>query len=302
MNKTLTLAAATAITGLLALASPARAQTLVTAFQPYTVTPAPGVWFQSDVRPGGTASIVNLTGVGGNLENAQPLPRGAALLTTNFTNAAKAEVAVVNNYGVVNNILPNLIVGFSWHKATNPLPGANQLAAPSLKLTFYNPVCSDPASGGDCYITFVWEAYLDRHAPVPPADTWTREDFDADIGGWWTTGGFGTPPGNGGCGAVPCPTLREWSSVLSSDFGRATLVAISVGVGTNNQGQIGYFDDVIIAGTRANAIYDFEPPFASVKECVTTLIAENCSALSGKARVNCNHEQQLRCFDLYNIK
>ena len=83
--------AATAMVGLLALAPPALALTKVTSFAPFTFTPSAGVWFENDVRIGGTASTVDLTGFPGDLENNQPLPVGAAKLTTDFTNLAKAE-------------------------------------------------------------------------------------------------------------------------------------------------------------------------------------------------------------------
>lgn len=296
--------AITAVAGLMVLTSPAFAQTTVTSFAPVSGTPTPGIWFESDVRTGGTASISDLTGVGGDLETSQPLPAGAAKLTTDLTNAAKAEVAVSDSYGVLNDIIGTLAVGFSWLKGENPDPDANVFAAPSIKLTFYNPVCDDLASKGDCFITLVWEAYQNGHAPAPPTNIWIREDMDADTGGWWTTGGFGVPNGGGGCGAVPCPTLAEWRSALSSDFGQASLVAVSVGVGSYNKGQIGYFDNVTIAGANADAAYDFEPApqFESLGECVSTLIADACSALSGRNRATCNHEQQMTCFDLFGAK
>ena len=78
---------------------------VVNSFAPYTDTPTNGVWYEADVRTGGTAAIVDLTGLGGDLENNQPLPVGAAKLTTDLTNAAKAEVAVVNDYGTVRTSL-----------------------------------------------------------------------------------------------------------------------------------------------------------------------------------------------------
>ena len=96
-----------AVVGLMALASPALAQTTVTSFAPSTNT-APGVWFESDVRVGGTASVADLTATGGDLETNQPLPIGAARLTTDFTNAAKAEVGVADAYGQAGSILSTL--------------------------------------------------------------------------------------------------------------------------------------------------------------------------------------------------
>ena len=50
--------------------------------------------------------------------------------------------------------------------------------------------------------------------------------------------------------------------MFSADFGDAELFKVSVGVGTFNRGQIGYFDDVQIvhdSGGGFDKSYDFEP-------------------------------------------
>ena len=190
--------AAMAIIGLTSLASPTIAQTYVPGFAPFSATPTAGVWYQSDVKPGGTASVVDLTGVGGNLENSQPLPIRAARLTTDGTNAAKAEVAVTNNYGVLNDILANLRIGYSWHKATSSIADANLNAAPSLKLTFYNANC-DQTGGGDYFATLNYEPYENGFGNFPTPDQWERSELDMTAGHWWTSGGFGISPGGGGC-------------------------------------------------------------------------------------------------------
>jgi hypothetical protein len=95
--------------------------------------------------------------------------------------------------------------------------------------------------------------------------------------------------------------------LLSSDFAQADLVAVSVGVGSVNPGQVGYFDDVTIShssGPGFQESYDFEPSlqFQSVGQCVSSLIADHCTGLTGRARATCNHEQQLICFDLFGVK
>lgn len=79
----------------------------------------PGVWYAVDVRTGGTAGIVDLTGMGGALENSQPLPTGAATLTTDFTDAAKAEVGVFSDYGNFMQALASLTLTYSYFKKTN---------------------------------------------------------------------------------------------------------------------------------------------------------------------------------------
>ena len=252
--------ASTAVALILGLtALEARAQEVVVTF-PATFQ-GPGVWFQNDVRVNGTAGIVDLTGEGGDLENGQPLPIGAARLTTDADNASKAEVGVPDAYGIVDDILASLEVFYSYYKVDN---GPNEFAAPSIKLAFSDAACDDPASLGDCGGTLTYEPYWNQasapgFAVAPPTGAWQDVVIDATTGLFWWSGGFGQPNSFGG---PPLRTLDEWRSVLSSDFGTAELYLVSVGVGTFNQNQIGYFDDVQIShgfdGGFA-AWYDFEP-------------------------------------------
>ena len=76
------------------------------------------MWYENDVRDGGTVSIVDLTGAGGDLENNQPLPTGAVLVTTGFADGDKAEIGVVDDYGTPNDVFTTLSVGYSYHKAS----------------------------------------------------------------------------------------------------------------------------------------------------------------------------------------
>jgi hypothetical protein len=262
----------------------AGAQEVVLSFAPFTPTPTNGVWFESDVRAGGAASTEDLTGLGGNLETDQPLPIGAALLTTGFSNDDKAEVGVTDSYGMTQDIFATLELFYSYYKAGNP--GQNASAAPSLRLAIYNPVCDDVASGGDCYGQLVYEPYWNiapPAAPPVPTDEWRDVAIDGDSGLFWWTGGFGQPNGAGG---PPLRTLNDWLNVpstdcirqppdkcFSSDFDDAYVVMVSIGVGTFNQGQIGYFDDVQIThqfGDGFDEWYDFEPaigPPVDKNEC-----------------------------------
>ncbi|MCH8096381.1 MAG: hypothetical protein IID53_04825 [Proteobacteria bacterium] len=213
---------------------------------------------------------------------------------------------MLNDYGMPDNIFSTLSIMYSYHKATNA--DQNASAAPSLKLTFFNAVCDDAASAGDCFATLVYEPTWNGPTSTsaspastnPATDVWTAVTIDQDTGLFWTTGGFGFVNSGGG---PPIKTLAEWRTALSSDFGDAVLFRVSVGVGSFNQGQIGYFDDVQIAGTNADASYDFDPApvFETLGECISTLIADNCSSESGRARATCNHAQQMTCFDLFDI-
>ncbi len=112
---------------------------------------------------------------------------------------------------------------------------------------------------GDCFGTLVYEPTWNgpsAGSTNPAVGAWTTVNIDQSNGLFWWTGGFGQPNTTGG---PPLLTLVGWKAALSSDFGDAVLFRVSVGVGSFNQGQIGYFDNVIIAGTNADASYDFEP-------------------------------------------
>lgn len=284
------------------LSSMAYAET-VTSFAPAPPTgtaPTPGVWFQNDVRIGGTAAIVDLTGL--SAETGAPLPSGAAFLTTDSTNAAKAEVGVANNFGVVSTFGNGFAISYSWFKDSNG--GLTPEPAPSLKLAIFNPTCV--ASSGDCYGELIYEPYVQAYPSYvnPTPDTWTTSNIDLNNGKFWWSGGFNVATSSAG---PPYRTLQEWIATLgtaSSDFSGALLVRASVGVGSYNPNQKGYFDAVTISGTSADASYDFElaPQYGSVGECASTLIGENCGGLSGKARAQCNHDQQMTCFDMFGVQ
>ncbi|KZX51271.1 hypothetical protein A3709_10610 [Halioglobus sp. HI00S01] len=91
--------------------------------------------------------------MGGNLENSAPLPVGAALLNTDFTNEAKSEIGVLDAYGMPTDIFGSLQLSYSYLKATNV--GQSAFAAPALRLTFFNDTCDDVISADDCFMTLV---------------------------------------------------------------------------------------------------------------------------------------------------
>jgi hypothetical protein len=245
----------------LAAGSWAHAET-VTSFAPSTNT-TPGVWYESNVTAAGVAAIVDLTGAGGDLESNQPLPTGAARLTTTTDNNDRANVGVLDDFGQPQNTFSSLSLGYAYHKATNS--GQNLFAAPALKLTFLNTTCDDPASAGDCFGTLVYEPTWNQpgnegSSVAVPLDTWTPVSLDQNTGLFWWTGGFGQPNTAGG---PPLRTLAQWAASFSSDFADATLIRVEVGVGSFNQLQLGYFDDVTIShayGSGYSKDYNFEVP------------------------------------------
>jgi len=92
----------------------------------------------------------------------------------------------------------------------------------------------------------------------PTEGQWIAVTIDQNSGLFWATGGFGQPGSGGGS---PLWTLAEWLTVFDSGFGEAEMLRVSVGVGSSNQGQLGYFDDVLIShrfGDGYSASHDFE--------------------------------------------
>ncbi len=217
-----------------------------------------GQWYENDVRPGGTASIVDLSGAGGNLENNAPLPNGAARLTTGFNGNHKAEIGVADNYGTAQTVLnDSFSLGYSFYKEN--VPGGNISAAPAIKLSFFNQATAD--AGNDGFVTLVYEPYYNGNNPVTPG-VWTDVQIDLDNGLFWATGGFGQPNTQ-----LTRLTLGTWLTTFDVDFLAADMQLLSVGVGSGNEGQVGYFDNVSlayeIAGTPGfDKTYNFEAPTA----------------------------------------
>lgn len=221
-----------------------------------------GQWFENDVRPGGSAAIVSLNGAGGNLETNAPLPQGAARLQTGFDNNHKAEIGVADSYGNAGGVLNNSFqMGYSFYKEN--VPGGNTFAAPSIKLTFSNPLTTQ--NDGDGFVTLVYEPYLNGNSPVTTG-VWTDVQIDLDNGLFWQTGGFGQA-----FDQTKLLTLGDWLTEFDADFLDAEMLLLSVGVGSFNQGQDGYFDNVslsynTIGATTFDKTYDFEVRATQVPE------------------------------------
>ncbi len=88
-----------------------------------------------------------------------------------------------------------------------------------------------------------------------PTDDWITEAITGTSGIFWQTGIYGAANDAGG----PGKTLADWNTFFDGDLASATILSIFVGVGTYNQGQTGYFDNVTYSNGPVALAYDFEP-------------------------------------------
>ncbi len=258
--------------------------TIVSSIAPYSATPTPGVWFESDTRAGGSVSIPNLTGMGGALESTAPLPVCAALVTTGMSNADKAEIGLSDAFGTPNDIFSSLNISYRYFKAT--VAGGAAAAAPSLKIAFWN-AAYNAVPGQDGFVQLIYEPYINLGSNPTP-DVWSQVSVDENTGVFWATGGFGQASSAGG---PPYRTLAQWKSLFASEFGAAQMVQVAIGVGTYNQGQQGYVDQVVIAhnsGAGYAGVFDFDlapvPMFSpwGLVVMLSCLLIAGATALRGR--------------------
>jgi len=195
-------------------------------------------WANTDTRPGGTTSIENGPG---NV--------GALKLSTNATNAAKAEVGIFGNFGTVSSLISNgFSISYDWFDVSG-----TGVAAPSIKLAFYNA-----GFAGDGYGQLVFEPYAQGASATsyitPTQDVWNTTTVDLNNGRSWNTGMFGVGSSFAG---PPNNTLAEWLPLFDSAFQNAQLVGVSIGLGSFNPSEMGFVDNVNISGTLLDDNYDF---------------------------------------------
>lgn len=246
---------------------------VVTQILPASGSPVVGSWYESGVQNGATIGIVDLTGLGGNLESAQPLPTGAGKITTTTENSSRAEAYTYADFGDAASFLGGVELGYNYYKTTNAL---NAAAAPALKL-----IVNSTSGTGDNYGTLVYEPYW--NGPNPTPDAWqnvsitpTTGGGDDATGGWWWSGGFEIGSGAGG---PPLRSLTEWVAAFQAsdptDFGTARVVALGIGEGTYNPGEVSYFDGISYSALGGGQTWDFQavPEPASIGMAVIAGVA-----------------------------
>lgn len=232
-----------ATTGAICLAFGANAATV-------TATDGSQGWYENDTRPGGTAEIVNVSGAGGNLEANAPAGTGVVKLTTDATNAAKAEIGISQNFGSVSDVInKDFQLSYTWYDTTG-----TSVAAPSVKLEFLNT-----GYAGDGYGQLVFEPYAQGANSTtyitPTQGDWVTTTIDLNQGRAWNTGMFGVGSSLAG---PPNHTLDDWLSTFDAGFGGASLIGVSVGIGSYNPSEVGYFDNISLSINGTTTTWDFE--------------------------------------------
>jgi len=221
-------------------------------------------WVRSDVRPGGTAKLVRIEELGGNLAANEPggtSHLGVAQLTTNLTNAAKAEIGTFQDFGLASDVLTDVDLSYSFYKES--VAGGATASAPSLKLFVENTTTSE--SGYLIYEPYQNSGAWNGGAAIgdPTPGEWYTATINQDTGagttasgGWWWSGGFGQGSSFGG---PPLRSLVEWNTLFggNADYADAHINSISLGVGSYNPGQLGYFDAVSITTNSLDKTYNF---------------------------------------------
>jgi hypothetical protein len=213
-------------------------------------------WQTSLVTADGTAEIVNLAGLGGNLENNAPLQTGAVKLQTGSSAGSRAEIQLrpAGGFGTVSDLFTaNLSFSYSMYKGNT----GNAEPAPSFKMQFYN---ASPVIDPDGYMELVFEPYWNQpgaegSSSAVPAGDWIDYTVNLTNGLLWSTGGFGASNSGGG---PPLRNLENWLSDLNADFGDANLFGISLGLGSNTPNQTGYVDNVRVNAGNYSKTFDFE--------------------------------------------
>lgn len=227
-----------AATAISLISAPAMA-VVVTTLQP---APTPGAWGVSD----GTPEIVDLTGVGGNLENNAPAGSGALKLDTTG-GVAKSEIKFgapgpITMGDFFNN--PGGTLSYDYYQVGGA-PNSN--IAPAFKFE----VLDLTDTSGDGYATFIFEPfYLTNSAPTKNA--WTNQVLSLTQGFFWNTGIYGEN------GFVYDNTVTDWLALFGNTFLDAFILSMSFGIGSGTPDQIGYIDNVQINNGNFNQTYDFE--------------------------------------------
>lgn len=164
---------------------PVQATTLVTDIDGNA---AAGDWYNGS-SGGGSATLIDLTGLGGNLENNASLPNGVVKLTTGADNGDRGEIGMQGDFGLASVVLNDVAIGYDYYKENV----GNPSAAPAIKLTLWGQ------GTGDNYGTLVYEPTWNQpgggSSLVPTGDWQTVSINQATGNGDISSGGGGGQEG-----------------------------------------------------------------------------------------------------------
>ena len=195
-------------------------------------------WSTADTRPGGAVSFV--------LDSSAPSGVGALRLTTDATNAAKAQYLHAASTPLAD------VTELSYHTRQISSPFAQ--ADPSYQLV----VCLGGATPSTCtgFTTMVFEPYenvgLGTPGGVVIPNVW--QQWDVDAGRFWSSRTYsdgGTCSVTAGFGGAPFYSLAALKSMCPN----AVVAGFGVNIGTFNPSYDVYTDLFNFNGTT----YDFEP-------------------------------------------
>ncbi len=202
---------------------------VVTAASTVVVTPTNTQgWSTADTRIGGAVGYV--------VDATSPLPGEALQLTTDGTNAAKAQYL----HAAATSLASVTELGYYAKQVAGPIH-----AGPSYQLVVD---LNGTATGG--FTTFVYEPY--QNGSIIPG-AW--QQWDVDAGQFWSSRSFteGTCSVVAGAGGAPFYTLAG----LQATCPDAVVIGFGVNIGSYNPGYNVYADGVNFNGT----IYDFEAEY-----------------------------------------
>ncbi len=202
---------------------------------------SPGLWSDHS-HSGGAAEIVDLTGVGGNLETNAPAGNGALKLTTNANGSAKSEVKITGNFGTIGDFVSNGIMSYNYNHMSGA-PNANIVPALKFEVLDLTDV------NGDGYATFIYEPVYS--GGVGAFDTWQYHYIQGDVGNVWHTSIYGAS------GAVYNKTIDEWH-LDHSTMSDAVITSLIFGIGSGTPDQTGYVDDIFFRNGDLEFSADFE--------------------------------------------
>ena len=195
-------------------------------------------WSTADTRPGGAVNFV--------LDGSAPAGLGALQLTTDATNAAKAQYMHAANVPLAD------VTELSYY--TKQISASFAEGEASYQL----PVCLGGFVGTTCvgFTTLVFEPYWNPGLGNPGGNVIPNvwQEWNVDAGQFWSSSnanGGGACTTVSGAGGPPFYTLAGLKSVCPN----AVVVGFGVNIGTYNPSYNVYTDLFNFNGT----VYDFEP-------------------------------------------